>query len=346
MAELVVGGVTRVWIGDRGVSGQVLGDTAAERVALLVQPGVPAAVGRRIASEISDGVAALVIEVPDGEAAKTLAVVDEVCRRLETAGIERGDLIVGVGGGAVTDLTGFVAGVYLRGVRVHLVPTTLVGAIDAAIGGKSGLNLGAKNQVGLFRHPSRVVIDSSVLAALPLHLLREGAAEALKAGLIGDPDLVDRYQSHGLEAPLAEVVERAIRVKAGIVARDFDESGERAHLNYGHTVGHAIEIAAGIPHGEAVAVGMVAAGRVSAQVVGFRGEERQRAVIAGLGLPVTAPPVDPQLVRELMARDKKRSGGVARMVVLADVGRPQVVVVDDATVTAALAAVGIGGSTG
>ena len=344
MAELVVGGVTRVWIGDALGSAGVIGDAPGARAVFLVQPGVPAAIGRRLADELSNRNASHVIEVPDGDAAKTLAVADEVCRRLEAAGLERADLIVGVGGGALTDLAGFVAGVYLRGIRVHLVPTTLVAAIDAAIGGKSALNLGAKNQVGLFRHPALVVIDLSVLAALPTALLRQGSAEALKAGLIGDPGLVDLYEHHGLHAPLGEVVERAIRVKGQIVDRDFEERGERAHLNYGHTVGHALEVAAGMSHGDAVAVGMVAAGRVSALVAGFDGEQRQQSIIASLGLPVTAPSVDPHLVLQLLTRDKKRSGGQLRMVVLEEIGRPRVVGVDDATVTAALAAVGIGGS--
>ena len=344
MGELVVAGTTRVWIGEGDLAAAVLDGAAAERVAILVQPGTPAAIGRQIAAEIAEVALVTVVEVPDGERAKTFAVAEEVCRRLESAGVERGDLIVGVGGGALTDLTGFVAGVFLRGIRVHYVPTTLVGAVDAAIGGKSALNLGAKNLVGLFRNPTRVVVDTGILAALPDHLLREGSAEALKAGLIGDPGLVDLYERHGRDAPLDEVVSRAIRVKAAIVERDFLEEGERTHLNYGHTIGHAIEMVAGIAHGDAVAVGMVAAARASALIAGFTGEARQRAILGRLGLPATAPPADPGRVRDLLARDKKRAGGVVRMVVLEDVARPQVVAVDDATVTAALAAVGIGGA--
>lgn len=339
MDDLVVGGETQVWVGADADIAVVLGDARPRRVAFIVQPGVPASIGRRL----SVGSDATVIEVPDGEAAKNLATVEQVCLRLAQHGMERGDLIVAVGGGAATDLGGFVGALFLRGIRVHYVPTTLVGAVDAAIGGKTGVNVGAKNLVGAFRHPARVVIDTAVLEALPAHLVRMGAAEALKAGLVGDPALVDLYERHGLAAPIGEVVDRAIRVKAAIVGRDFFETGVRAHLNYGHTIGHAVELAAGIPHGAAVAIGMIAAGRVSAMVAGFAHEARQAAVISGLGLPVVSPPTDPDAVRFLLSRDKKRAGGLARMVVLADVGRPQVVTVDDATVTAALTAVAIGG---
>lgn len=340
MVEFVVAGATTVWIGEGADAATVVADASPHRVALLVQPGIPAAIAGRLAMGMPG---AVVIEVPDGEAAKTLGVVERVCRQLAAARLERGDLLVAVGGGAVTDLAGFVAAVYLRGVRVHYVATTLVGAVDAAIGGKTAVNLEAKNQVGVFRHPARVVIDTGVLSALPAPSRRAGAAEALKAGMVGDPALVTLLERSGLDAPLAEVVERAIQVKAGIVGRDFEETGERVHLNYGHTIGHAVEFACGITHGEAVAVGMVAAGRVSTLVAGFTDEARQRAIIAGLGLPVIAPSVEAERVRSLITTDKKRSAGEVRMVVLAAIGRPRVVVVDAATVTAALAAVGIGG---
>jgi 3-dehydroquinate synthase len=215
--------------------------------------------------------------------------------------------------------------------------------VDAAIGGKTAVNLGAKNLVGVFRHPARVVIDLDVLGALPAAALRSGVAEALKAAMVGDPGLLEILERDGLAAPLEEVVERAIKVKAVVVDRDFLETGARAVLNYGHTVGHALEVVAGLPHGEAVAIGMVAAGRASALLCGFGAEDRQRAAILRLGLPVAAPAVDPSRIRELMGADKKRADGALRMVLLAAVGNPQVVAVDDATVTAALTAVGIGG---
>lgn len=343
MDELVVGGATRVWRGSRPDADAILGDARPGRIAVLVQAGVPAGIGDRVAAAMSGAAPTLVVAVPDGEPAKTMAGAEEVCRALAVGGVERGDLVVGVGGGALTDLAGFVAGVFLRGIRVHLIPTTLLGAIDAAIGGKSGVNLDGKNLVGLFRHPARVVIDLDVLGALPAPLMRQGAAEAFKAGMIGDPALVDLYEAQGISAPIDQVVDRALRVKAGIVERDPFEAGERAHLNYGHTVGHAVELAAGVSHGEAIAVGMIAAGHASARIAGFQGEERQRDILARLGLPVSAVGLEAGAVRRLMAVDKKRSGGSTRMVLLADIARPRVVVVDDATVTAALGAVGIGG---
>jgi 3-dehydroquinate synthetase len=341
MAELVVAGTTAVWIGRGADATTVLGDVAAERIAYVVQPGIPTQIAGRLAGGRSE---ALLIPVPDGEAAKSFGVVEAVCERLAAAGFDRTDLLVAVGGGAVTDLGGFVAGVFLRGIRVHYVPTTLLGAVDAAIGGKTGIDLGAKNLVGLFRHPQRVVIDLDTIAGLPRQLLRAGMAEVLKAGLVGDAALVDLLEERALDAPLEETVTRSIAVKAALVAADFHDHSGRTFLNYGHTVGHALEMATGLPHGEAVAIGMVAAGRAGALRCGFPAEQRQRAVLARLGLPAQAPPVDADLVRQLLARDKKRRAGQLRMVLLADIAAPQVVAVDDATVDAALTAVGIGGS--
>ncbi len=173
------------------------------------------------------GLAAELRVLPDGEAAKTLAVAEGVYEWLAGLGLTRADTVLGVGGGSLTDLAGFVAATFLRGVEAVYVPTTLVGAVDAAIGGKTGVNLGAKNLVGAFQHPARVVIDADLLDALPLGLRRDGAAEALKAGLIGDPDLVGLYERDGLEADPAEVVRRAVAVKAAVVGRDFREEGER-----------------------------------------------------------------------------------------------------------------------
>lgn len=342
MGELVVAGETRVMI-TRGADGAaVLGGAAASQVVVITQPGA-AVNARQLAGGMPGPVT--VIEVPDGDDAKSFAVVESVVGDLVRSGLDRDGLVIGVGGGAVTDLAGFVASIYLRGVRVHLVPTTLLGAVDAAIGGKTGINAGAKNLVGTFRHPSRVVIDLDILDRLPAHLIREGTAEALKAGLVGDPGLVDLYETHGIDTPLEEVVARAVAVKAAVVGRDPTEQGERAILNYGHTLGHGIEVAGARTHGEAVAVGMVAAGRASAELLGFGDEARQRDLIAALGLPVAAPDLDRDTVLILTARDKKRTAGNLRMVLLERIGEPQVVAVDATTVRAALAAVGIGGDT-
>jgi 3-dehydroquinate synthase len=313
-----------------------------QQVAILTQPG-SAPYANRVAQTLHDtGLTVTVRVVPDRDASKTLQVAEECFLWLNDLALTRQDTVIGIGGGAVTDLAGFVAAVYLRGVEAVQVPTTLLAAVDAAVGGKTGVNVGGKNLAGVFRHPARVVVDLSVLASLPVALVREGAAEALKAGLIADPALVALYERHGLEAPMGEVVRRALSVKAAVVAEDFTEAGVRAILNYGHTVGHAVETAAGIPHGHAVAIGMVAAGAVAAEMVGFDAQDRQRAAIEKLGLPVTAPPVDGAEVRRLMALDKKRDAGGLRMVLLERIGVAVIRPVAAASVEPALAAVGIG----
>lgn len=311
------------------------------RVAVLTQPTVwPIAEAVKRSLE-AGGLDASIIVLPDRDEAKTLATVESTALSLNRLGFTRGDLVVGVGGGAATDVAGFVAATYLRGIECVLVPTTLLGAVDAAVGGKTGVNAGGKNLIGAFAFPSKVLIDVSVLEELPPALIREGTAEALKTGLIGDPDLVELYRSHGIDAPLGEVVERAVTVKARVVSEDFREAGVRAVLNYGHTVGHGIEVAAGISHGEAVAIGMVAAGVVGERTVGFTGAAEQEDLIASLGLPIRAPTVDRSEVEMLMALDKKRDSGGIRFVVLEEIGTPVVVRPDDATVRAALDAVGV-----
>lgn len=311
-------------------------------VAFLAQPA-SSSIARSLARSVREaGLRADTRVLPDRDESKSLAVASDVYLWLNDLGFTRGDTVVGVGGGALTDLAGFVAATYLRGVECMYVPTTMLGAVDAAIGGKVGLNVGGKNLVGVFRHPARVLIDPAQLGELPSDVIVEGAAEALKAGLVGDPDLVKLLATGGLQTSLAEVVVRAIRVKAAIVEADFTEAGMRGVLNYGHTVGHAIETATGIPHGHAVAIGMVAAGAASAAEVGFDGEDFQRDAIAALGLPVTAPNVDRSAIVELMRLDKKRTDEGLRMTLLRAVGDAVVVPVDTATVDAALGAVDIG----
>ena len=313
-----------------------------QRVAVLTQPG-PHRWGAATAAAIArTGAQVEVVTLPDGEVAKTLSVVEGAYRELNRLGLTRHDLVVGVGGGALTDVAGFVAGTYLRGVDVVLVPTTLLGAVDASIGGKTAVNVDGKNLAGLFHHPVRVLVDLDILDRIPLDLIRQGAAEALKAGLIGDPELVAVYERHGLDAPLDQVVERAIAVKAALVSADPTEQDRRAWLNYGHTVGHAVEVAAGIGHGEAVAVGMVAAGAASEVETGFGEAERVIHLLGLLGLPVTVSGLDPDEVRRLIALDKKRDRSGLRMTLLRAIGDPIVTPVGAATVNAALAAIGVG----
>lgn len=311
------------------------------RVGVLAQPAV-SRMAAEIAQDLAGGdVEASVKLLPDGEEAKNLRTVETVFEWLNTLGFTRGDMLVAIGGGAATDLVGFAAATYLRGIEVAYVPTTLLGAVDAAIGGKTGVNVGGKNLAGVFRHPARVIVDLDVLERLPAELLREGAAEAVKAGFIADPTIVGEYESRGLEASLDLIVPAAIKVKVDTVLADFREAGLRAILNYGHTVGHAVEVAAGISHGEAVAIGMVAAGRVSALVAGFGHERRQREILTRIGLPVVAPPVVRDEVMIYLGRDKKRNAAGMRMVLLEDFGRPLVRAVDDDLIVAGLEAVGI-----
>jgi 3-dehydroquinate synthetase len=279
--------------------------------------------------------------LPDGDEAKSLAVVEQIYQDLNSIGFTRSDLIVGVGGGALTDVAGFVAATYLRGVAVTYLATTLLGAVDAAIGGKTGVNVGGKNLAGVFRHPHRVVVDLDVLDAIPCELRREGAAEAVKAGFIASQAIVDLYETHGLDAPLEEIVPAAVEVKVQAVTADFKEDGTRAILNYGHTVGHAIEVTAGISHGDAVAIGMVAAGKISEDLLGFAGAQRQRAIIAHIGLPTAAKDVVAEQVERLMGHDKKRDSAGLRMVLLEDFGRPVVRHVSASAVRRGLNEIGV-----
>ena len=343
----------RITRGDETVSEVLIGDGIASaefvmparperhRVAILTQPGP-----HEIAAAIEEGLRSTGIDVatrtlPDRENAKSLAVAEDTYLWLNSMGFTRHDSVVAVGGGAATDLGGFVGATYLRGIETVLVPTTLLGAVDAAIGGKTAVNVGGKNLAGVFSHPARVTIDTAILAALPEELLIEGTAEAVKAGFIADPDLVALYQAEGLAAPLGEVVRRAVRVKADVVSVDFTEQGRRAILNYGHTVGHAIEYTTGIPHGHAVAIGMVAAGAVAEQLTGFQSAAAQKELLARLGLPTRAPAADLAAVETALLLDKKRDASGVRMVLLEDFGKPTVMTVDMTTVRAALSAVGV-----
>lgn len=334
--------VSEIVIGRGALAGPLLPERASRRGVLVVTQPPAAEIARRVAERVlAEGLDSEVMVVPDRDQAKTLDVAAACFRRLNAMALTRHDTVVGVGGGAVTDLAGFVAATYLRGVEAVYVPTTLLGAVDAAVGGKTGLNLDGKNLVGVFRHPTRIVIDIDVLEALPEDLLREGTAEALKAGLIADPRIVELYEAHGLAAPLEEVVDRAVAVKAAIVSADFRETGRRAWLNYGHTIGHGVELAAGLSHGHAVAVGMVAEGAVSARLMGFTDSGRQRDVIAGLGLPVAASGADGAAVRRLMRLDKKRTSAGLRMTLLRAIGDPVVMPVDEDAVAHALDAVDV-----
>ena len=340
MGERFAADVTSVTIGRDVLAG--VADGSETLVVLLAQPGAAQVTARVVSDLEARSIPVVTRLLPDGEAAKSFRVVEETTAWMGQIGVRRDGTVVAIGGGALTDVAGFIASVYMRGVEARYVPTTLLGAVDAAIGGKTALNVGGKNLVGTFAHPDRVIIDVDLLDELPDELLAEGMAEALKAGLIGDSALVDAIERSGLHADLEEVVKRAIAVKSNIVEADFREEGPRAHLNFGHTIGHAVEALAGWSHGRSVAVGMVAASAISRMVCGFEDEDRVRRVIAALGLPVACPGVSRGDLHQLMLIDKKNDSGGLRMVLLEALGRPQVSHIDPATLDAGLDAIGIG----
>jgi shikimate kinase/3-dehydroquinate synthase len=330
-------------LGDRSyeifVGDGIAGDTASlvdvpadcERVAVLTHPAL-----RHMASSIAEGfartgVAAGVVEVPEGERNKSLATAGELYGRMADAGLHRHDVVVGVGGGVITDLTGFVAGTYLRGISAINVPSTLLGQVDAAIGGKAGVNLPhGKNLVGVFHQPLGVVCDVSLLEGLPDEELRAGLAEVVKYGFISDPGLLSLIESGAGRVidrdreTMIDIVVRCAAAKASVVAADERDQDRRMQLNYGHTFAHAIENAAGyrgIRHGEAVALGMVAAaylahelGMIDADLV-----ERHVRVLRTVGLPTTAS-LDVGQLEDAWAHDKKYRRGV-RFVLLQDLAQ-------------------------
>ena len=338
-ARVPVGDSSEVLIGPRLPLRLLPPSPHREQAVVIAQPGAMA-VAHRVMDRLAAEAVPTLIEVPDREGAKSLEVVGMLYRRLAELNLGRHDTIVGVGGGATTDVAGFAAATWLRGVECVLVPTTLLGAVDASIGGKTGINVMGKNLAGAFWHPSRVAISLDVLAALPEGLLREGSAEVIKAGFIADPRIVEILDTHGLSFPMAEVVRRAVTVKAEVVTGDFREAGRRAILNFGHTVGHGIEVVCGLPHGYAVSVGMVAAAAISADRYGFD-ENLVRHPLEGLGLPTRAAGAHREVVRRLVSRDKKRTAAGMRMVLLRGIGDPVVEHVDGDLVELGMDAIGV-----
>ena len=279
------------------------------------------------------GFAMFSAEVPDGEEAKTAQVAASLWGVLGQAGFTRSDAVVGVGGGAVTDLAGFVAATWLRGVRVVQVPTTLLAMVDAAVGGKTGINTAeGKNLVGSFHPPAGVLCDLATLETLPRKDFVAGLAEVVKCGFIADPVILELIESRAdaatqWDGPMTrELVERSIRIKADVVGQDLREAGLREILNYGHTFGHAVEQVEGYRwrHGEAVSLGLVyvaelaaLAGRLDGSVV-----ERHRAVLTSLGLPTSYRQDRWDQLLTAMRRDKKTRGDLLRFVVLTGLAQP------------------------
>jgi 3-dehydroquinate synthetase len=338
VARILIGDESEILVG-RGLPDTVLPERPDREQAVVITQAPVRAIAERIIGRLGID-RAVVIEVPDRDDAKTWPVVADLYDRLAELNLGRHDTIVGVGGGAVTDLAGFVAATWLRGIEAVMVPTTVLGAVDASIGGKTGINHAGKNLVGAFAHPRRVVIDLDVLDDVPLDLRLEGAAEIVKAGFIADPAILAEYRRHGIDAPLDVVVPRAVAVKAEVVGEDFREGGRRAILNFGHTIGHGIESVARIPHGFAVSIGMVAAGAVSASRYGFDGGELTE-LLGAIGLPIASAGTSRQAVLDKVARDKKRTAAGVRMVLLRAVADVVVEPVDSDELDLGLRAVGI-----
>lgn len=308
------------------------------RRVLVVHPAALATSAEAVREDLlAHGYEAFAAEVPDAEAAKTAQVAAFLWGVLGQADFTRSDAVVALGGGATTDLGGFVAATWLRGIKVVQVPTTLLAMVDAAVGGKTGINTAeGKNLVGAFHPPAGVLCDLAALESLPRHDFVAGLAEVVKCGFIADPRILELVEANVelLQDPvaassspvLAELVERAVAVKARVVGEDLKESGLREILNYGHTFGHAVEQVERYQwrHGAAVSVGMVyvaelarLAGRLSDEVV-----ERHRSVLTSLGLPVSYRGDRWERLLTAMRRDKKTRGDLLRFVVLEDTGRP------------------------
>ncbi|GAA2197351.1 3-dehydroquinate synthase [Sinomonas flava] len=311
------------------------------RRVLVIHPRALRATGDAVRDSLAaDGFTAVTAEIPDAEEGKHIQVAAFCWQVLGQNDFTRSDAIVAVGGGAVTDLAGFVAATWLRGVRVVHLPTSLLAMVDASVGGKTGINTAeGKNLVGAFHPPAAVLADLDALATLPRNELVSGMAEVVKCGFIADPAILELIErdpaavADPASSTVRELIERAIAVKAKVVSADLKESGLREILNYGHTLGHAIELAERYSwrHGAAVSVGMMFAAELSRSVGRLSDEvaDRHRSILTSLGLPTSYRPDRWQALLDGMRRDKKARGDLLRFVVLDDVAKPGILEVPD-----------------
>ncbi len=357
-AELVALADTRpivVALGERtyrvdiatGEAGRALGDTLTEldpTAVVLVSDEVVAPIVLPKVERAFDGVPKVVrVTIATGEKHKTLATVEQILRAAIEAPVDRRAVVVGVGGGVVTDIAGLAAALALRGVRWVAVPTTMLGMVDASVGGKTAVDLGAaKNAVGAFHQPTRVIIDPELTRTETARAFRSGLAEVVKTALIGDAELYayldeaganERLGIHREREAVAFAVRRAVAVKAGVVGRDEKESGERAHLNFGHTIGHALEAEGNferLTHGEAVSLGMVAALGVGVRLGITPPGLAKNAIelLARLGLPTALAEQPLERAMRWVGFDKKRSGRHIKFVVVRSPGCSEIVPLD------------------
>lgn len=310
------------------------------RVAIIL-PRALRATGDVVKSALDDaGYNAILVEIPDSEEGKHIEVASFCWQVLGQSDFTRSDAVVSVGGGAVSDLAGFVAATWLRGVRVVHMPTTLLGMVDAAVGGKTGINTAeGKNLVGSFHPPAGVLADLDTLLTLPKNELISGLAEVIKCGFIADGKILDLIEDNTGQVTnphspiLRELIERAVQVKADIVGADLKESNQRQMLNYGHTLGHAIELAERYQyrHGAAVAVGMVFAAELARSVGRLDDEtvERHKRILEGVGLPTSYQGDRWATLLDGIRRDKKNRGEQLRFVILEAQGAPAIYDVPD-----------------
>ncbi len=308
---------------------------------LVIHPRALRLTGDTVREELaSAGFTALTAEIPDAEEGKHIEVASFCWQVLGQNDFTRSDAVVAVGGGAVTDLAGFVAATWLRGVKVIHMPTSLLGMVDASVGGKTGINTAeGKNLVGAFHPPAGVLADLDTLDTLPKNEMISGMAEVIKCGFIADPAILELIEkdpaavSDPRSDAVRELIERAIAVKARVVSDDLKETGQREILNYGHTLGHAIELVERYSwrHGAAVSVGMMFAAELARSVgrLSDADADRHRSILESLGLPITYRRDRWQALLDGMRRDKKSRGDLLRFVVLDGVARPGILDVPD-----------------
>ncbi|MDO4929398.1 MAG: 3-dehydroquinate synthase [Corynebacterium sp.] len=294
----------------------------ASKVAVIYQPGRE--VDALCAALHDRGLETFAFEIPDAEEAKSVATCEALWDRLGEENFSRGDLIIGFGGGAATDLAGFIAATWMRGIKVIQVPTTLLAMVDAAVGGKTGINTAAgKNLVGSFHEPYAVFIDMKNLETLPPGELIAGSAEIIKTGFIGDPEILTIYETdpdNALGSRLPELIYRSVTVKGRVVSADLKESNLREILNYGHTFGHAVEHRENYKwrHGKAVAVGLMFVAHLAHNrgLIDSALLDRHRAILSSVGLPTSYEDGAFEELYEGMTHDKKNKNGKIRFVAL------------------------------
>lgn len=325
--------MTRATIG-RGLLNEISGALSGVKKVLIVAPEPLSTTAEGLKEELSrSGFEAFIATVPAAEDAKRIEVAAFCWGIMGQADFQRNDAVIGLGGGSTTDLSGFVASTWLRGIRSVLIPTTLLGMVDAAVGGKTGINTSeGKNLVGTFYQPHKIFIDLDTLHTLPKNEIVAGMAEVIKYGFIEDPEILTMIESEPQVATdpsssvFQELIERSVSIKERVTEADFRESGQREFLNYGHTLGHAIEHAERYKwrHGAAISIGMVFAaelallsGRLSEKEV-----ERHRQIFSLLGLPISYSANKWDQLLGTMKKDKKGRAGMLRFVVLDGIGKP------------------------